>query len=103
MGVFDWFSTEPDTIQLPLQDTRNFYASLRTSFKDRVAWIEGVLDKNGTTLPVKVYAQYAQDLARLRELDRVIREQLENPKRELDREKILRILNGLAKLVGAVV
>ena len=99
----NWFTTEPEGLVIPLQDARNFYASLRTSFKDRVEWIEQIMAKEGTTLPVKVYAQYAQDLSRLKELDRVIREQLENPKREVDKEKILRILNGLAKLVGAVI
>ena len=88
----NWFTTEPEGITIPLQDARNFYASLRTSFKDRVEWIEAILEKSNSTLPTKVYAQYAQDLARLRELDRVIREQLENPKREFDKEKLLRIL-----------
>jgi hypothetical protein len=58
--------------------------------------------QHNTLLPTKVYAQYAQDLSRLRELDRVIRQQLENPKSEFDKEKLLRILEGLAKLVGAV-
>lgn len=101
--MWNLFTKEPEGITIPLQDARNFYASLRTSFKDRVEWIERVLEHSNTQLPVKVYAQYANDLARLRELDRVIREQLENPKREFDKEKLLRILEGLAKLVGAVV
>lgn len=96
-----WFSKEPDSVSVPLQDARNLYATLSLIVRDRIKGIDALLAQKGD-FDTAFVVQFVNDKEALRSLDFEIRRKLENPKAELDTEKIIRILEIMAKLVGAV-
>ena len=96
-----WFQKEPDTVNVPLQEARNLYATISLIVRDRVKVIDALLLERGD-FNTEFVIQFTKDKEALKALDFEIRRKLENPKAELDTEKIIRILEVMAKLVGAV-
>ena len=91
---------EPEFAQVPLQPARELYATIRTIAVDRVRYVAMLCETD--KLPASVCIQLEKDLETLRALDFEITRALNNPKATLDTEKILKILEISAKLIGAV-
>ena len=90
---------EPESIRIPLQQARNLYATVATITRDRVAYAQTLCATN--RLSATECAQLAKDAQVLQVLDFEIKRRLDNPRSELDTEKLIRILEISAKLIGA--
>lgn len=92
---------EPESIVIPLQQARNLYATVATIARDRMAYAQGLCKAN--KLPATTCLQLVDDGKSLQALDFEIKKRLDNPKAELDVDKIVRILEVSAKLISAAV
>ncbi len=90
---------EPDTIAVPLQPARDLYATIRLTVKDRFAHAESLCLTG--KLPAATCRQVALDRQAAQQLDFEINRSLTSPKATLDVEKIKRVLELSAKLIGA--
>jgi len=88
---------EPDTIAVPLQAARNVYATVRTLYQDGAARVRAKCAKKELTEAecLRLAGLHAQAQA----LDFQIRRGLENPKAELDLEKIAKLLELASQFV----
>jgi hypothetical protein len=91
---------EPDTVCAPLQSTRDLWATVRTIAGNRIALFEAA-GRRGALSPA-VWAQGQEDIKVMRALDFDITRKLNSPKAVLDVEKVTKILEVSAKIIGAL-
>lgn len=88
---------EPETLAVPLQAARNVYATVRTLYQDGAARVRVKCEKKELTEAECLRLAGVQ--AQAQALDFQIRRGLENPKAELDLEKIARLLELASQFV----
>jgi len=91
------FTKDPDTIAVPLQGARTVYATVRTLYQDGAARVQVKCQKKELTEAECLRLAGVHDQAKA--LDFEIRRGLENPKAELDLEKIAKLLELAAKFI----
>lgn len=100
LNPISWFTKEPETIAIPLQDARNLYATIATIVSNRLDYVEQMIQSERLTAVEA--RQFSQDRAALRDVHFHIKKAIENPKAEVDWAKVGKALEIVAKLVGAV-
>lgn len=90
-------SAKDATIEIPLQDARNAYATIRTLYLDGAARVKVKCEKKELTEAECVRLSIVQERADA--LDFEIRRALDNPKAQIDWEKIARLLELASKFV----
>lgn len=91
---------EPDYVKVPLQPARNLWATIRQTARGRIVYVQGKIARGELTAAES--AQVLKDIETARQLDFEIARALDNPKAELDVQKIAKILEVTAKIVGAL-
>lgn len=90
---------EPEVLCAPTQDVRDLYATARTVVAQYLAAEDQALkNKKLTAAELDAIRKRRDDL---RALDFDLKRKIENPKSTLDTEKIIRVLEGLGKVIGA--
>lgn len=95
-----WFTKEPDTIEIDLQKARNMYAALHTAVKRRLQYLQeqAANDK----LSGSQVMQLNQDINNFEALNFEVSKKLDHPKAELDVDKIIKILEIVGRIAGAI-
>lgn len=97
---------EPDQLCAPTKDVQNLYATARTVVSMKIAAEEARIKSGKTTcggpMPVAEADKLRAEHATLRSLDFDLKRKIENPRSELDTAKIIRVLETLAKGIGAL-
>jgi hypothetical protein len=92
---------ESDTLTIQIQPAREMYATLRLIVTDRIQYALRLCQED--KIPASACAQLARDVDTMQKLDFEIRRKLTSPPIVMDTEKILRILEISAKLLGAAI
>lgn len=90
---------EPETITIQLREARTLYATVSLIARDRMAYALALCQAN--RLLVMECQQIREDARVLQGIDFEIRRRLDSPRAEFDTERVLRILEISAKLLGA--
>lgn len=91
---------EPEYVKVPLQPARNLWATIRQTARTRIVYVQGKIARG--ELSAAESQQVLRDIETLRQLEFEISRALDNPKAELDVQKIAKVLELTAKVVGAV-